>query len=50
MLVGLAAALPCFLLPPFLQNKADEGKPWYEWYWVKVRLLVVCGGGGGRGG
>lgn len=36
LLVGLAAALPCWLLPLVLPNKADEGRPWYHAYWFKV--------------
>jgi hypothetical protein len=34
--IGLCTALPCFLVPPLLPNKADAGKPLAERYWVKV--------------
>lgn len=37
LLIGLAAAVPCWLLPLVLPNKADEGRPWHQAYWVKVR-------------
>jgi cycloeucalenol cycloisomerase len=48
MLIGTAAATPCFALPALLQPKADAGKPWHQKYWVKVRqersakLRAVC--------
>ncbi|GBF93808.1 cycloeucalenol cycloisomerase [Raphidocelis subcapitata] len=41
LLVGLAAALPCFLLPPLLPNKADAGKPWHERFWVKANVWIA---------
>ena len=33
--IGLAAALPCVLLPPFLQGREDAEKPLLQRYWVR---------------
>ncbi|KAF6255411.1 cyclopropyl isomerase-like protein [Scenedesmus sp. NREL 46B-D3] len=44
LMVGLAAALPCLAVPLLLQNKADEGKPWYDWFWVKANVWVAIFG------
>ncbi|KAI8471701.1 MAG: hypothetical protein J3K34DRAFT_416495 [Monoraphidium minutum] len=44
MVVGLAAALPCVLVPPFLPNKADEGRPWHDRFWVKANLWTFIFG------
>eukprot|EP00879_Flechtneria_rotunda_P033226 GHRR01036776.1.p1 GENE.GHRR01036776.1~~GHRR01036776.1.p1 ORF type:complete len:245 (+),score=51.51 GHRR01036776.1:384-1118(+) len=44
LLVGLAAAVPCFLLPLLLPNKADEGKPWHQWFWVKAHVWIAIFG------
>eukprot|EP00775_Hariotina_reticulata_P005208 gene5208-5446_t len=44
LLVGLAAALPCFLLPPLLPNKADEDRPWHQCFWVKANLWLLIFG------
>jgi hypothetical protein len=38
--VGLAAALPCALLPLILQPAAERGKPWNQRFWVKSQVWV----------
>ena len=42
--VGLAAALPCALLPLIIQPAAERGKPWSQRFWVKsqVRDVLLC--------
>jgi len=39
--IGVTAALPCFVLPMFLQTKADRAKPWHQKYWVKANLWMA---------
>ena len=39
--IGLAAALPCVLLPPFLESKAERAKPLSQKYWVKANLWIA---------
>lgn len=40
--IGLAAALPCFLIPALgLESAADAGKPFMEKYWVKANLWIA---------
>lgn len=38
LMIGLAACVPCWVLPLLLPNKADAGKPWYTWFWVKMNV------------
>ncbi|CAI6004967.1 unnamed protein product [Closterium sp. NIES-64] len=39
--VGLAAALPCVLVPPFMLCAADKGRPWHEQHWVKANVWIA---------
>lgn len=41
MAVGLLAAMPCVLLPAFLQPKSELGKPWHRQYWVKANVWIA---------
>lgn len=39
--VGLAAALPCILLPPLLDGGTEKGKPFTQRYWVKANVWIA---------
>ena len=39
--LGVAAALPCALLPPLLQPAAEAAKPLAQRYWVKANLWIA---------
>ncbi|CAI5475405.1 unnamed protein product [Closterium sp. Yama58-4] len=39
--VGLAAALPCVLVPPAILCAADKGRPWQEQHWVKANVWIA---------
>ena len=41
MCIGLAAALPCVVLPPLLECRADRGKPLSQRYWVKANVWIA---------
>lgn len=41
LLVGLAAALPCFLLPLWLQPAEEAWKPLLQRHWVKANIWVA---------
>jgi hypothetical protein len=41
MTVGLAIALPCVLVPPFLEAKADKDRPISQKYWVKANVWIA---------
>lgn len=41
MYIGLAAALPCVVLPPLLECRADRGKPLSQRYWVKANVWIA---------
>lgn len=48
LMIGLAVALPCFILPIFLQSKADRAKPWHQRYWVKANVWMAIFGYAGN--
>ena len=39
--VGLAAAVPCFLVPLFVVGDADKKRPLLDRYWVKANVWVA---------
>uniref|UniRef100_A0A7S2QSM8 Cycloeucalenol cycloisomerase n=1 Tax=Chlamydomonas chlamydogama TaxID=225041 RepID=A0A7S2QSM8_9CHLO len=39
--IGLSAALPCFLLPLFIQPKSEASKPFLQRYWVKANIWIA---------
>lgn len=41
MAVGLAAALPCFVLPAFLHGAHEKGKSWDQQYWIKANVWIA---------
>ncbi|GAQ78954.1 cycloeucalenol cycloisomerase [Klebsormidium nitens] len=41
LIVGLAAALPCCILPIFIVGKADRGRPYHERHWVKANVWIA---------
>jgi cycloeucalenol cycloisomerase len=41
MCVGVAAAAPCFVLPPLLQGAADRARPWHDRFWVKANVWIA---------
>ena len=41
MAIGLATALPCFLVPLVVVGAADRGKPLLSRYWVKANLWIA---------
>uniref|UniRef100_A0A7S3R8E8 Cycloeucalenol cycloisomerase n=1 Tax=Dunaliella tertiolecta TaxID=3047 RepID=A0A7S3R8E8_DUNTE len=41
MLIGTVCAGPCFVLPIFIQSKADRSKPWHQRHWVKANLWIA---------
>ncbi|GJP48372.1 hypothetical protein CLOM_g7667 [Closterium sp. NIES-68] len=41
LLVGLAAALPCVLVPPAILCPADKARPWHEQHWVKANVWIA---------
>ena len=41
MAVGLAAALPCVVLPALLHGSHEKGKPWHQQYWVKANVWIA---------
>eukprot|EP00245_Coleochaete_scutata_P015328 TRINITY_DN6790_c0_g3_i2.p1 TRINITY_DN6790_c0_g3~~TRINITY_DN6790_c0_g3_i2.p1 ORF type:complete len:326 (-),score=16.31 TRINITY_DN6790_c0_g3_i2:47-1024(-) len=40
MIVGVAAALPLFVLPFFIVGKADAARPWYDRFWAKANMWI----------
>lgn len=42
-MTDVCSAVLCCMLPCWLQ--ADEGKPWYTWFWVKVRRQAAVTAG-----
>lgn len=41
MAVGLAAALPCVILPALLHGANEKGKSWDQQYWVKANVWIA---------
>ena len=41
MAVGLAAALPCVVLPALLRGANEKGKSWDQQYWVKANVWIA---------
>ena len=41
MAVGLAAALPCVVLPALMHGAHEKGKPWHQQYWVKANVWIA---------
>ena len=41
MAVGLAAALPCAVLPALLHGSNEKGKSWDQQYWVKANVWIA---------
>ncbi len=41
MAVGLAAALPCVVLPALLHGSNEKGKSWDQQYWVKANVWIA---------
>ena len=41
MAIGLAAAVPCVLLPWALEPRADASKPVEKRYWIKANLWIA---------
>ena len=41
MAVGLAAALPCVVLPALLHGSHEKGKSWDQQYWVKANVWIA---------
>ena len=40
--IGLAAALPCVLVPALVtESAADAGRPWADKYWVKANVWIA---------
>eukprot|EP00270_Netrium_digitus_P017538 TRINITY_DN6455_c0_g1_i1.p1 TRINITY_DN6455_c0_g1~~TRINITY_DN6455_c0_g1_i1.p1 ORF type:complete len:240 (+),score=67.51 TRINITY_DN6455_c0_g1_i1:48-722(+) len=41
MVVGLAAALPCILVPLFIVGRADRQKPLWQRHWLKANVWIA---------
>ena len=41
MLIGLAAAVPCVVLPAALETRAERRKPPAQRFWIKANLWIA---------